>query len=230
MEFKTFSVTIDCRECLIGVAASASPANSTIYNSWVLEDHRDSEPELTLSFYQLSRYSLRDFLGQLCSVLAISNLRSLSISSCDELRGSSWYELIQHCKKITTIQANGYGTYNLLGSLAPPKSTNVTGRHDDRATQTQVTSTIGVDAAPTSPFPKLTSLLLENLDFNEDASTFGDRYDVFVDALLRRKENKTPLKMLYIDRCVISTQRVNSLQKLVREVRWDGDEGPPYNE
>jgi len=76
----------------------------------------------------------------------------------------------------------------------------------------------------------LTSLLLENLDFDEDASTFGDLYDIFVDALRRCKENKTPLKMLYIDRCVISTQRVNSLQQLVREVRWDGDEDPLYNE
>jgi len=116
MEFKSLSVTIDCRKCLVGVAPSASPANSTIYNSWVLEDHRDSKPQLTLSFYQLSRYSLWDFLGQLCSMLAISNLRFLSLSSCDELQGSSWYELFQHCKKITMIQANGYGTYNLLGS------------------------------------------------------------------------------------------------------------------
>ena len=118
VEFKSFSVTINCCEYLVGVAASTSPAKSTIYHSWVLEDHRDSEPELTLSFYQLLRFGPQDILGQLCSMLAISNLKSLSISSfCDELRVSSWYELFQHCKKATTIQANGMGQAISYGPL-----------------------------------------------------------------------------------------------------------------
>jgi len=233
VEFESFSITNNSREHLICVAASIAPTKSTIYHSWVLEDHSDGEPELTLSFYQLSRFgriNREDIFGQLCSMLAISNLKYLSISSCDELQGTNWYELFQACKKVTTIKAEGFGASDLLRSLAPPKSTNVTGRHDDRATQTQVTSSIGVDAAPTSPFPKLTSLLLENLDFDEAVPTSGVLYEVFVDTLRRRKENKTPLKTLYIDRCGISTQQVNSLQKLVSEVRWDGDEGPPYDE
>ena len=232
MEFKSFGVTINCHEHLIGVTASISPTKSTINHSWVLEDHRKSEPELTLSFYpsMFGHFSPRSIFEQLCSMLAISNLKSLSITSCDDLRGTNWYELFQHCQKITTIQAKGYGTMDLLWSLAPPKSTNVTGRHGGRATQTQVASTMGADAARTSPFPKLTSLLLEALDFDEVVSTSGDLYDVFADTLRRRKENKTPLKALYIDHCIIGTKQVNSLQKLVREVRWDGDEGPSYDE
>ena len=233
MEFKSFGVTINCREHLIGMAASISPNESTIYHPWVPGDYRDSGPELTLSFYQPSRFSHispRNIFGQLCSMLAISNLQSLSISSCDDLRDTDWYELFQHCNKITTIQAKWFGAIDLLRSLTPPKSANMIGRHDDRATQTQVTSAIGAGAASTSPFPKLTSLLLEALDFDEIVSASGNLYDVFADTLRRRKENNTPLKALYIDHCVISAKQVNSLQKLVREVRWDGDEGPSYDE
>jgi len=240
VEFKSFSVTAHRRNRLISVAASISPTNSAVSNSSVLEDGRNSQPELILSFWRLpwfGHYSQGNILGQLCGMLAISNLKFLSISACDVVQGVNWYELFQHCKKITTIQAKGLGTSGLLGSLSPPKSSNVTSgrngknrRHDERDTQAQVTSTVGPCAAPTSPFPKLTSLLLENLDFGEAMPRSKALYDDFACTLRRRKENKTPLKTLCIDRCVISTKQVNSLQRLVWEVRWDGDEGPPYDE
>jgi len=98
--------------------------------------------------------------------------------------------------------------------------------------ETQVTSSTGACAASASPFPKLTTLLLENQNLDEPESwPPSDVLDDFLAyTLRRRKENKTPLKTLCIDRCVISTKQVNALQKLVWEVRWDGDEGPPYDE
>jgi len=232
VEFQSFSVTINCCDRLIRMAASVAPTKSRIDQSCVLEDHRDSEPELTLSFDNqpaFSHSSQVDILGQLCSTLAISNLKFLSISACNKVQDTDWDKLFQDCKKITTIQANGLGTSGLLGSLAPPKSTNVTsgrkGKNRRRkATQTQVSSTIGAYAAPTCPFPKLTSLLLENIDVGMPQPS-GVLYDILVDTLRRRKENKTPLKMLCVDRCVIRTKQVNSLQKFVQEVRWDRDEG-----
>jgi lysyl-tRNA synthetase class I len=72
--------------------------------------------------------------------------------------------------------------------------------------------------------------MLENLDFGEAFSRSNHLYDVLACTLRRRKENKTPLKTLCLDCCVISTKQVNSLQKLVWEVRWDGDEGHTYDE
>jgi len=240
VEFKSFKVAVDHRNRLISVVASISPTNPAIYNSWVLEDGRDSQPELILSFWRLPEFGHSgqgDILRQLCGMLAFSNLKFLSISACHVVQGVNWYELFQHCEKITTIQANGLGTSGLLGSLAPPKSTNVTSgrksknrRHDDRDTQAQVTSTVGACAGPTSPFPKLTSLLLENLEFGEALPCSKVLYDDLACTLRRRKENRTPLKTLCVDCCVISTKQVNSLQRLVWEVRWDGDEGPPYDE
>ena len=240
VEFKSFRVTFHLRKHFMSVAASISPTDSTIYNSWVLEDHRDSEPELTLSFYtppEFGHSSQGDILRQLCSMLAISNVKFLSISDCDTSRCLNWYELFRQCRKVITIQANGPGTSGLLWSLAPPRSTNMTSgrkgknrRHNDRATQTQVTSTIGTHAASASPFPKLTSLLLENMDFGEAFFRSNHLYDVLACTLRRRKENRTPLKTLCLDCCVISTKQVNSLQKLVWEVRWDGDEGSTYDE
>jgi len=232
MEFESFRVTISCRERLMRVAASIAPTKSRVNQSWVLEDHRDNEPELTLSFDNLppfSHSSQVDILGQLCSMLAISNLKFLSISACNKIQYTDWDKLFQQCKKITTIQATGLGASGLLGSIAPPKSTNVTsgrkGRNKRRkATQTQVTGTMGAYAAPTSPLPKLTSLLLENIDVGVPQPHSGVLYDILADTLRRRKENKTPLKTC-VDRCVIGTKQVDSLQKFVEEVRWDRDEG-----
>jgi hypothetical protein len=75
----------------------------------------------------------------------------------------------------------------------------------------------------------LKTLLLENKDLDgyEDWPPSDVLDDLLADILRRRKKNKTPLKTLCIDRCLISTKQVNTLQKLVWEVRWDGDEGLP---
>jgi hypothetical protein len=164
-------------------------------------------------------------------MLSIYNLEFLSISAPDVGQSVNWYELFRHCKKVTTIQARGRGTNGLIRSLAPPKPTNATsrskgkkGKRDNR----QATNSVAGAHAHATPFPKLTSLLLENLDFGANLPPSGVLYDALANTLRRRKENEVPLKTLCIDRCVISIKRTNCLKRNVGELRWDRDEGVSY--
>jgi len=236
VEFKSLGVTINLSERRhnIDVVASITPPKLTTYYSRIFEDDMDSEAEFTLSFNGLSAFGSStqgDILRQLCSMLPVSNVEFLSISAPHVDESVNWYEVFQDCKRVTTIQARGDGTNGLMGSLAPPESTNATsrskgegGRRGNRHTQTQATNDV-VDAhAPATPFPKLTTLLLENLDFGADLRHGGVLCDVLRNALRRRKENNTTLKTLRVDRCVISINRATCLKGHVREFRWDGDE------
>ena len=80
--------------------------------------------------------------------------------------------------------------------------------------------------------PKLTSLLLDSLDLRThmppSASTI--LYDILMNALQQREMNKMPLKMLGVNRCVITDDYANSLREHVQELCWDGDEGVSYDE
>ena len=239
VEFKSFRVTVNCLERHIDVAASITPPKSTTYHSRIFEGDMDSEAELFLSFDGLSAFGTStqgDILRRLCSMLTISNLEFLSISAPDVGQSVDWFELFQHCKKVTTIQARGRGTNGLMPSLAPPKSTNANpprvkgkkGRRDNGQTRTQATNSVAGAHAPATPFPKLTSLMLENLDFGAHLLRGGVLYDVLANTLRRRKENHMQLKTLSVDRCVISIKRANCLKRHVGELRWDGDEGVSY--
>jgi len=240
VEFKSFRVTANClgRHHEIGVVASITPPKLTTYHSRIFEDDMDSEAELTLTFDHLSEFGSStqgDTLRQLCSVLPMSNLEFLSISSPYVDESVNWYELFQDCKRVTTIQAKGDGTNGLMGSLAPPESTNVTSRskrkgrrRGNRLTQTQATNDVAGVHAPATPFPKLTTLLLENLDFGADLLHGGFLCDVLANTLRRRKENNTTLKTLRVDRCLIGIHNASCLKGHVREFRWDGDEGISY--
>jgi hypothetical protein len=70
-------------------------------------------------------------------------------------------------------------------------------------------------------FPKLTSLTLDSLDFNDVVPGSGVLFDLIVNALWRRKVNNTPLTTLSIDDCVISEKQANALNKLVGDFQWD---------
>jgi hypothetical protein len=199
----------------------------------------DSEAELILSFDGLSAFGSStqgDILRRLCNMLSISNLEFLSISAPDVGEPVDWYELFQHCNKITTIQARGRGTNGLIRSLAPPKSTNPNpprvkakkGRRDNGQKKTQATNSVAGAHAPATPFPMLTSLLLENLDFGARLLQGGVLYDVLANTLRRRKDSHMQLKTLGVDRCVISAKRANCLKRQVGELRWDKDEGVSY--
>jgi len=232
VEFKSFRLTHDYSGRHIDVAASITPPKLTTYHSRIFEDDVDSEAELTLSFDGLCTFSSStqgDTLRQLCSMLSISNLEFLSVSVPDADESINWYELFQDCKRVITIQARGDGTNGLIGSLASPESTNPTSRskrkgrrRDNRPTQTQATNDVAGTHAPATPFPELTTLLLENLNFGADLLHGGVLYDVLADTLRRRKENYMPLKTLRVDRCAVSTQRMSCMKRHVRELRWDG--------
>ena len=238
VEFKSFRVTIHSLEDRrIDVVASSTIPKLTTYYSRIFEDDMDSEAKLTLTFDGLSAFGQGDTLRRLCSTLPIQNLEFLSISAPDADQSVNWYELFQDCKRVTTIQASGCGTNGLTRSLAPPESTNATsrskgkrGRRDKRLSQTQATNDVADAHAPATPFPKLTTLLLEDLDFDADMLHGGVLYDILANTLWRRKDSYMPLKTLRIDRCVISVERVSCMKRLVRELRWDGSEDAPYHD
>jgi len=237
-EFRSLRMAINTLNGLVDVAAYTTHPESTISGLHSPEDDTDSDAELKMSFDGLPSFghsTQEGILEDVFSMLPISNLEFLFISVPAFSPSVNWYELSQHCEKVTTIRASGRGTGDLLRSLAPLKPTKTTsgskgkkGRCVNRATRLQgAINTAGGHAAIT-PFPKLTSLLLENLDFGSVMARYGDVYDVFTYVLRRRRANNTPLNMLGIDHCVITPDHVKGLKRYVQELRWDGDEGLPF--
>jgi len=238
VEFRSLRITINSSNGIIDVAASTTHSGSTISGSYALEDDPDSGAELTMSFQgqpSFDRSTREDILEDVFSMLPISNLEFLSISVPAFDPPVNWYELSQRCKKVTTIRASGYGTAGgLLRSLAPLKPTQTTpgrkekkGRCVNRATRLQgAINTTGTHTSIT-PFPKLTSLLLENLDFGSATAQYDELYDVFAYVLRRRRANNTSLNILGVDHCVITPDHAKGLKRYVQELRWDGDEGLP---
>jgi hypothetical protein len=167
-------------------------------------------------------------------MLPISNIEFLSISAPNMNRSVNWGELFQRCAKLTTIEVNGDGTSGLLKELAPPKFKKAPsggkGRKrklGNRAIPGPAPSSNATTAdTPVPIFPKLTSLSLRNLDFDEP----GDRPPVLFDALSttlrRRRACDVPLKMLRFD-CFIWPNRATSLRKLVPKFVQQGHEASP---
>jgi hypothetical protein len=234
VEFKSFRVISNRMKGLIEVAAFTSPPISTFYDPYVIEDDVDSEPELFLSFGGLPQFGDINqvaILGQLCSMLPISNVEFLSISSPFTIRSMNWHDLFQHCTQITTLQASGQGTLSLLQSLAPsepadrPSGSKVEekeGKRDNGVTPAQAdknaTGGSCTTTATTTLFPRLATLFLRGLDS-------GNLYGVLINVLQRRIANKSPVETLTIYRCGIPADRVDDLKRHVREFSWDGDEG-----
>ena len=218
VEFKSLTVTVSRLERLIDMAVSISPPASTIDRPPVLDGDMDDGVKLQLSFSGLpegGEPTQADIVGRMCSMLPISTLEFLSISALDDPSQSvNWYELFQKCNNVTTIQAKGGGTIGLLQALAPQK----------------VTNTMTGTSATTTPFPKLTSLLLDSLDLRTHIPPSAILYDILMNALQQREMNKMPLKMLGVNRCVITDDYANSLKEHVQEFCWDGDEGVSYDE
>jgi len=244
VEFKRFKVTADHVRNLIEVAASIVPPKSTTSRSIVLEGDMNSEaeqPVLEFSLEGVSEYGLypqAGMLGRVCSILPISNVEVLSISASETIQSANWYQLFQRCKKITTIQVQGWGTGDLLQSLAPQELANTPcdrepwkgkGNNDSSAThaQAQVANDTACGYRTTTtviPCPKLTSLSLENLNFNDTVPSSGVLFDVFVNALQWRKTNALPLSKLTIHACKITAEWADCLKKHVGEFDWDGHE------
>jgi hypothetical protein len=238
VEFRSLRIAINSFNGLIDVAAATTHTKSTFSDLHASEDDTDSDAELTISFDGLPSFghSMQEgILEDVFNMLPISNVEFLSISISAFNPSVSWSELSQRCEKVTTIQASGRGTGGFLRSLAPLKPTETISSSKGKkekcangATQTQGVINITGAHARSTPFPKLTSLLLENLDFGLDLAQYGVLYDVFSYVLRRRRANNTPLNMLGVDHCVITPDRAKGLKRYVQEFRWDGDEGLPF--
>ena len=231
--FGSLRVTINSLYGLLNVAASTAHPKSTISGFHALEDDTDNDAELTVSFDGLPSFghsTQENILGDVFGMLPISNLKVLSISVPAFVPSVNWYELSRRCENVTTIRASGRGTSGLLQSLAPLKPTvgkGKKGRYVNKAARAQDINTTATHAAIT-PFPKLTSLSLENLDLGSAVTQYGVLYYVIAYVLRRRRANNMPLNMLGIDHCVITPDRAKGLKRYVQELRWDGDEGVPF--
>ena len=239
---RSLRIAINSLNGPIYVAASLARLEWAISGLDALGDDTDSDAELTMSFDGLpfsshSTSMQRDLLEVVFGMLPISNIELLFISVPAFNLSVNWYGLTQRCQKVTTIRASGPGTSGLLRSLAPLIPTQTSSgskgkerRHVNRATRTQeAINTTGTHVAIT-PFPKLTSLLLENLDFGLAVDQYGVLYHVVAFVLRRRRENNASLSVLGLDHCVITPDRAKGLKKYVQVLRWDGDEGTPSEE
>ena len=232
--FRSFKVVLERK---LDIIASTSVPVSALSPSAVFEGGPEGNPELTLSFVTHSEFShLVTILERACTILPITDLEFLSISAPDSLHSLNWGELFQKCAKVTTIEASGHGTSTLLRTITPPKVTSKQPNNSKGKKKNKTKKDLPSQAAGSAPvtcapnFPKLTSLLVKKFDFSELVPHSGSVYDVLVTAIKRRKNYKVPLKMLSIDRSILSEKRASSLEKLVREFNWTREEAGSFNE
>jgi len=201
----------------------------------------DSDPELSLSFHRVAELNNRmDILRRACDVLSLSNLEFLSLSSPSQNQFIDWNKIFQHYTEVTTVRLNGCGTIGVLQALTSPEPANTTAggnggkckRGDDangawaRAPDNDDNDNHGPAPVHMPPFPKLTSLLLKELDFSNTVPGWDDLYDLIVSMVEQREATKTPLKTLCIERCVISADEADGLETFVPNFYWDYEEDP----
>lgn len=234
--FRSFKVGINHLERSLDITASTTAPVSAVSPSGVFDGGSEGSPELTLSFITHSDFGhLEYILERACTILPIAELEFLSISAPDSLHSLNWGELFQKCAKVTTIEVNGHGTSTLLRTITPPKATSKQSNNGKGKKNRRGKRDVPPQAADNAPvcvpiFPKLTSLLVKKFDFSELVPHSGAVYDVLMTAIRRRKSHKIPLKMLSIDRSILSEKRASALEKLVREFHWSGEEAMSMNE
>jgi hypothetical protein len=235
IEFKCLNVTVSHMDRALEVTASTSLPTSRTRQPQDFEGDMDHD-EFVLSFDELpvhDNWTDPDLLEEVWKMLPISNLEFLSVSAFDIVDSVNWVELLKRCTKVTTMQAIGRGTNDLVRALTTPKLTNprrggkgkkkIRGSGDGTPAQVAKSTASHADAPI---FPKLAFLSLKRLDFAEGKPTSDTLFNVVEEGLRQRKvEYKAPLKMLRIDNCAISVKRTRALQKLVQKFHWDGKEG-----
>jgi hypothetical protein len=221
VEFKSLKVTLSHACNLLDIVASTSLPPSIIQPSRGIEVDMDAEAEFVLSFDGLAEVAhWREILERACKMLPISNLEFLSIATPELVGPVNWAELFQRCTNITTIQTVGRGTSGLIRALTPPNTKKGKKKKRDSS------GTSAIPPPRSILFPNLTSLLLENLDFNESKPPSGVLYEDLANGLrLRKSTHNVPIKKMRVDHCVITVKRANALKKLVKEFCWDGEEG-----
>jgi hypothetical protein len=235
--FRSFMVIINHLERSLDITASTNAPVSTLSPSSVFDSSSEGNPELTLSFTAPSDFNhLENILERACTILPIADLEFLSVSAPDSLHALNWGELFQKCGKVTTIEASGHGTSTLLQTITPPrvptKQANNNKGKKRRGKRDLPSQQAADSSAPVCApiFPKLTSLLVKKFDFSEVVPHSGIVYDVLVTVIKRRKSHKIQLKMLSIDRSILSQKRASALEKLVPEFHWSGEEALSFNE
>jgi hypothetical protein len=227
IEFKSLGVTISHRSRLLRVAASTAPLSQRSRQSKDFEYDVDGNAEFVLSFGGLSKLgNWTDLFEGVCEILPILNLDFLSVSTFDIRDSVNWVEVFKHCMEVSTMQAIGPGTRDLVRALTTPSAPNTkpNGEGKKKRRSTRGRSTAAPVQAPI--FPKLTFLSLKSLDFAKYEHPSGVLFDAVEKGLQQRKAaSKAPSMMLRIDDCVIHASRAKALRKLVREFHWDGKQG-----
>jgi len=219
------------------MVASTSLPTSPIPHAHVIQADTDIDAELSLSLSLLHVYHSSNvvdtILRQACEVLPLSKLESLFLSMLSPARTQSvnWSEVFRHCTEVTTVQVYGYGTLGLLQALTPPHGS----RDNDEGTQEQASDNDNNNNSVSAPmqvpiFPKLTSLLLESLNFIALVPNSGILYDIVLSVVNLRKAEKTPLSMLRITHCTIGVEEAAVLKKVVPDCQWDRYEGVDQDE
>ena len=226
VKFRSFKLNLDHAHHVIDMIASTSLPMSPIRHATLIR--ADGDPELWLSFRRVDDLDGADILRRACNVLCLAHLEFLSMWSNSPNQFINWSEVFQHCTEVTMVDVYGCGTIGLLQALTPPKRADTTAREDSdngRGAQGQ-TPNDNDSYAPARGyvpiFPKLTSLRLKSLDFNKNVVPgSGVLFNLVLNAVQRRKVNKTPLTTLCIEHCVIRGKQAKVLEKLVCGFRWD---------
>ena len=218
--FKGLRVSVTSMGRMLDIVATTFLPPPIARSSHDIELGLDDEAEFVLSFIGLFEVDhWKELFERACKMLPISNLEFLSIA--DTTDTINWAELFKGCTNVTMIQANGRGTSGFIRALTPPNT-----KDEGKKKKSDDSGASAIPAPGPVIFPKLTSLLLKNLDFTEIKSGSGVLYDVLVNGLRQRNSTyDVPIKEIHVDRCVIPVMRVNALKRLVTEFHWDGEDG-----
>jgi hypothetical protein len=223
IEFKSLTATI-AGHVTFNITASTFPSTLRNLKTQRLGGDTVGNAGLVLSFDGLSKPGhSTELLKQACKMLPISNLESISMS-VTHIIDINWAELFSCCTNVTTMQAIGHGTCNLVRALTAPTTTNAgprkegrKGKPDNRENTVEPASTVA-HTHHAAIFPELKFLGLAELSISENRHNTGDLFDIFERGLQQRMAaSGEPLKLLRLEDCDISTEHTNDLQKLVQD-------------
>jgi hypothetical protein len=234
VEFKSLTATIQLLESSLQITASTFLSTLQNCQSYGFEDDIVRNPELVLSFGELTVPGhSTDLLKHACKLLPISNVQFISMSvsmSVTNIIDINWVELFSCFTNVTTMQAIEQGTSGFVRALTAPMVTNTgsskeggTRKQDSRNTAVQPASTVAHVHAVI--FPNLKTLGLVQLNFNQGKHTPGPLFDVFERGLEQRMEASGPPLTLHLSNCGLSTEHANDLRKLVQGFHLDESEG-----
>src|SRR5712671_3892835 len=189
IEFRSLKINLHPVDGVVNLVASTSLPTLPIPHPHIIHAKTDVDAELSLSLSRLSHSDGEVIVRRACEVLPISKLEFLSIVAG---RSVNWGEVFRPCTEVTTVQLCGDGltNINLLSALGPP---------NDYDNNNSVSA-----PAQMLIFPKLRSLFLHRLMFNQEAPGSGLLHDFVLSVVKRREATKAPLRMLSITGCVIS--------------------------